>query len=1079
MSWLRSAVNKAVEVGNKNNLSRTVKNYADSVVHHAGQAVAGGAKILQDRIGARNFRSAKQTIKRLEEAAVSCRGSERTLLLKRWLIALKDTEKLSHDSSEDKENTLNEHTASDDSKESPRRPSMASYYDSDVGGEPMNFRDVFLQSQALEGIALSMILEAPNEEEVSLLSVMFGLCLTGGKEVHNAVVSSIQDLAKAFSSYEDEVLVKREELLQFAQGAITGLKINADIGRIDAEASSLKKKLDGMTASQKSSEVHDNGPEGTTPETIESLKEALAQIRACSRLEGLLLEKKFLNNGDSPEIHAQKVDKLKVLSESLANSSVKAEKRISDHRSQKEEALKVRVAKASEASEKEKINPFPRVTQPPFSNRPEDCFPVLRLPSPSLYLHDISHDLWVWASPEFSPPHSKKGSWFCPQLQILRKVRWQGGHWLSLPNNPAKLRDMKYRVDRGLRWKGARNFRSAKQTIKRLEEAAVSCRGSERTLLLKRWLIALKDTEKLSHDSSEDKENTLNEHTASDDSKESPRRPSMASYYDSDVGGEPMNFRDVFLQSQALEGIALSMILEAPNEEEVSLLSVMFGLCLTGGKEVHNAVVSSIQDLAKAFSSYEDEVLVKREELLQFAQGAITGLKINADIGRIDAEASSLKKKLDGMTASQKSSEVHDNGPEGTTPETIESLKEALAQIRACSRLEGLLLEKKFLNNGDSPEIHAQKVDKLKVLSESLANSSVKAEKRISDHRSQKEEALKVRVAKASEASEKEKELASEIAELEKQRDDLEAQLKKVNISLAAANARLRNAREERDQFDEANNQIVEHLKMKEDELSKSVASCRIEADVLNTWLNFLEDTWVLQCSYAEMKEKQVNDELERHEDYYVKLVIHLLSAYKKEFGPSISRIGKFVENLKKLSDGPETASGAEKDDSGLLNPRKHLEEEYLDYEAKIITTLSVVDNMKEQFYAQQSKISRKGDQKVKELFDDIEKLRGEFESVERPNLEMENPPPKEEAPSTETIKSGPPEPRNKDAGAHKAETDEHPKSPVAKADQVLDPAAELAKLESEFGKVGQDYSAEEIGDWEFDELERELRSGD
>lgn len=50
MSWFKSAVNKAVEVGGTNNLTRTVRNYADSVVQHAGQAVAGGAKILQDRI---------------------------------------------------------------------------------------------------------------------------------------------------------------------------------------------------------------------------------------------------------------------------------------------------------------------------------------------------------------------------------------------------------------------------------------------------------------------------------------------------------------------------------------------------------------------------------------------------------------------------------------------------------------------------------------------------------------------------------------------------------------------------------------------------------------------------------------------------------------------------------------------------------------------------------------------------------------------------------------------------------------------------------------------------------------------
>lgn len=39
--------------------------------------------------------------------------------------------------------------------------------------------------------------------------------------------------------------------------------------------------------------------------------------------------------------------------------------------------------------------------------------------------------------------------------------------------------------------------------------------------------------------------------------------------------------------------------------------------------------------------------------------------------------------------------------------------------------------------------------------------------------------------------------------------------MKKVNSSLAAARARLHNATEERDQFFEANDQIVAHLKTK------------------------------------------------------------------------------------------------------------------------------------------------------------------------------------------------------------------------------------------------------------------------
>ncbi|PHT72005.1 hypothetical protein T459_22790 [Capsicum annuum] len=273
--------------------------------------------------GSRSFQNFKQAVKTLEELSVSCRGIERVQLLRRWLVSLKEIERLSLplpvSELVSSPQSIDYIYTTDDSKNSPREPTLVLYYDPDLGGEPLNFRDVFLSSQALEGMILSMILEAPDAEEVSLLMEIFGLCLNGGKEVREATMSSIKVLAKAFSSYKEEVLAKKEELLLHAQGAIAGLKINVDI----------------------------------------ALKEALSQLQFLSKMEALLLHEKSLLSRVVPESQSQRVFKLKVLSESLSGSVSKTEERNTENRIQKEGALKFRVVKTGEISQLEKVR-FPR-----------------------------------------------------------------------------------------------------------------------------------------------------------------------------------------------------------------------------------------------------------------------------------------------------------------------------------------------------------------------------------------------------------------------------------------------------------------------------------------------------------------------------------------------------------------------------------------------------------------------------------------------------------------------------------------------------------------------------------------------
>ncbi|KAI3677106.1 hypothetical protein L1987_86726 [Smallanthus sonchifolius] len=494
------------------------------------------------------------------------------------------------------------------------------------------------------------------------------------------------------------------------------------------------------------------------------------------------------------------------------------------------------------------------------------------------------------------------------------------------------------------------NIQSFSDAAKKLEEVSVSCKGEERVQLLKEWLFALRESEKLSGSPVENYGKRSEDPHALSDKIVTPGKSAMILCHDPALGSVPMNFHDVFLQSQALEGMTMSMV---------------------RGREVHDVVVKNIQDLAKAFSVYDSEMLlspfevnesteltlnshnlsqVRREELLQFAQTAITGLKLTGDMARIDSEISQIQQSLNRMKCHKSSGEGSENSSEAAHDTPSTDSKESVVHIQLCCRLKSLLLKKRLLKKGDTPQIHFQKVDKLKVLLESLHHSAYKTEKRVFEHSEQweqKKEILTFCVARTSGVSQIEKDLEAEISVIEKKRDKLEAELRQVNSTLVAAITRLQNAREERLQFDEDNNEFFLHLKEKEDELSKTIVSYRAEADACNAFVNFLESTWAFQSSFVNQRDKQVK--------------------YQYIIDPD----DEFLHDIKQ---------------------RINTEQEYLDAEAKVMSIFNAVESIKEHFYSAVDDASREDVEVINKLFNAIEKLKQDFKINKRPILRIEIP---------------------------------------------------------------------------------------
>lgn len=116
---------------------------------------------------------------------------------------------------------------------------------------------------------------------------------------------------------------------------------------------------------------------------------------------------------------------------------------------------------------------------------------------------------------------------------------------------------------------------------------------------------------------------------------------------------------------------------------------------------------------------------------------------------------------------------------------------------------------------------------------------------------------------------------------------------------------------------------------------------------------------------------------------------------------------------------------------------------------------------------------SRKDEQKIAELFSAVEKLKVEFESIERPTLEIETPTQMSETPFSDRSNKSP-------LAIYKQapDTPEYKKN-EAMEKNTLPTKVEITNLVSEYEKFdGEDspdvINAEEINDWEFDALDKD-----
>lgn len=141
-------------------------------------------------------------------------------------------------------------------------------------------------------------------------------------------------------------------------------------------------------------------------------------------------------------------------------------------------------------------------------------------------------------------------------------------------------------------------------------------------------------------------------------------------------------------------------------------------------------------------------------------------------------------------------------------------------------------------------------------------------------------------------------------------------------------------------------------------------------------------------------------------------------------------------------------------------NSKKFLEEGYLELEAKILSIFTITDELKALHGEKRKNSLREEVDEMTTLFNDIDGIRDQFKSIDRPILEIETIPARPISPVVELLQ------KTTSPSAWKPFRSKSAKQMTSQYQQLL-PDSPLVRLESGFHSKNN--SSEDILRWEFD----------